>query len=90
MWRGGAQIQTVDNSSRGDLTIDPDLPPELRAALAAERREQVQQQQSSFAPMQQPPRPYSSFAGAGPALAGRPLKERWHVQSYAVMCIVAM
>ena len=68
------QIQTVDNSSRGDPAVDPDLPPELRAALAAARREQAQQQ-NSFAPMQQPQRPYSSFAGAGPAPAGLLLEE---------------
>jgi hypothetical protein len=30
------KIQTLDSSSREDPTIDPDLPPELRAALAAE------------------------------------------------------
>lgn len=34
------KIQTLDGSSREDPTIDPDLPPELRAALAAERGEQ--------------------------------------------------
>ena len=61
------QIQTLDNSSRGDPAyVDPDLPPELRAALQAERREQQQQRM-------QPPahvgyRPYGGgFPGAGPA-----------------------
>lgn len=36
------KIQTLDASQRADPAIDPDLPPELRAALAAERGGQPQ------------------------------------------------
>lgn len=34
------KIQTLDTLSPADPAIDPDLPPELRAALVAERQEQ--------------------------------------------------
>ncbi len=47
------KIQTLDAS---DSAIDPDLPPELRAALAAERRDQQ--------PAPPPRRPYSAHGKA--------------------------
>lgn len=50
------KIQTLDTLSAADPAIDPDLPPELRAALAAERQEQ-----------QQPPPPRRPFSAPGDA-----------------------
>lgn len=59
------QIQTLDNSSRGDPSyIDPDLPPELRAALQAERREQQAAQQQHMQPL--PHAAYRPYGGGFP------------------------